>query len=109
MKNIIFWLVAMVFIISIVSLSTTHDHEVYESVPEGKITVVETTYPIFLSKGAYVIGECHKYSVNEGIVFDNTLQENQPLKAEELVKIEGQAVIYWSLDQKDEAKKLLDS
>jgi len=110
MKNIIVWLVAMFVIFSMIYFSNAHDHEIYYSVPEGKITVVETNYPIFLPKGAYIIGDCYKYSVDEGIVFDDTLQENQPLKAEELVKIGTRVVIYWSPDQKVTAEGMfLDS
>lgn len=105
--------VALIVIVGIIflgfALSNLYDHKVFQTVPEGKITVVESNKTVFIPKGAYVSGEVHLYSSNDDVVFDDTLPENQPLKAEELVKTYGRVVVYWSFDQRAAAESMLDS
>lgn len=105
--------VALIVIIGIIflgfALSNLYDHKVFKTIPEGKITVVESNKTVFIPKGAFISGEVHPYSSNDDVVFDEPLLENQPLKAEELVKTYGRVVIYWSLDQKETAQDMLDS
>ena len=104
---------ALILIVGLVYLAFTwshlYDKKVFKTIPEGEITLVESGRTVFIPKGAYVLGEAHLYSSNDDVVFDNTLEEGQLLKAEQLVKTYGQVVVYWSLDQEAAAESMLDS
>ena len=95
----------------LVNVFNTLDHSNYLTINKDEITLIKAgDSPVFVPKGAFIIGELHQY-----IDVDGKGQPENPkvipqgmTKKEYLVKSNDVAVIYWHDYQKTDAEILLN-
>lgn len=84
------------------------DKNTFKTIQIGEITVLTENNVVFVPKDAYIVGRLHFYDSTNDVTSDNVLIINEKTKSEYLVKCCSKAVVYWSLDQKQEAENLLN-
>lgn len=115
MKNLLIIIVILAVSLGcfyfMVVVADSLNHGTYKTVKTEEITVLHANdAPIFVPKGAYILGVAHEYVDVDGRGEpDNpkVIPEGKTNK-EYLIKTWHAAVVYWSLDQENEAQNLLN-
>jgi hypothetical protein len=104
------WKVLLLIVVAVVvSCFMIHglisfDHKTFDTIENnGEISIIDDNSTVFLSEGAYVIGNVYAYNSTDDDIDYTGLTENYRINKEILVKTSGKVIVYWDESQYEQA------